>query len=139
MKAILHIFLAAVLAGCVNNPSVTITAPDGTKTVLTTGRNLMAEVDEQVSEVQGGGYHLRHMVKRQDATRVPIAIAQTAGTLGLSYIGYLNNLAKEVSDRMLNGEITKREGQAILGQIEQLKITTNGANEAAKIAKLPQQ
>lgn len=62
-----------MLASCVSNPNVTVTTPDGTITRLSTGVNLMAEVDEQVSEVEGNGYHIRHMVKRQDATRVPIA------------------------------------------------------------------
>ncbi len=115
-------FLALTLASCVTNPKVTVTAPDGTKTELSTGQNLMAEVDEQVSEVEGNGYHLRHMVKRQDATRVPIAIAQTVGTLGVTYIGYLDRLAQEVTARMAAGELTKREGARLLAAIESEKI-----------------
>lgn len=85
MKTLISM-LVLMLASCVSNPNVTITTPDGTRMRLSTGMNLMAEVDEQVSEVEGGGYHLRHMVKRQDATRVPIAGFQSwvARALGLA-------------------------------------------------------
>lgn len=119
---LLACILPALLASCVVNPGVKVKHPDGTETTLTTGTNLMAEVDEQVSEVEGGGFHLRHMVKRQDATRVPIAFAQTVGLLGTTYIGYLDRLAQEVTTRMANSEITRREGQALLAQIQRDRI-----------------
>lgn len=119
---LIALLLPVALASCVTNPGVKIKHPDGTTTTLTTGQNLMAEVDEQVSEVEGGGYHLRHMVKRQDATRVPIAFAQTVGTLGLGYIGYLNNLAKEVTDRFMAGQITIQQRDAAMASIEQARI-----------------
>lgn len=123
MKALLAILaLALSLVGCVNNPTVTITSPDGTKTTLTTGRNLGAEVDEQVSEVEGGGFHLRHMVKRQDATRVLVSLIRTAGTLGVGYIAYLDRLEQEVTSRVLAGEITKQKGAELLAGIENAKL-----------------
>ncbi len=124
-KALTHaaiILFALCLAGCVSNPYVTVETPDGTKTTYSTGKNLMAEVDEQVSEVQGGGYHLRHMVKRQDATKVPLSAIRTAGTIAFSYIAYLDRLAEQVTSRVLAGEITKREGAAALAKIESERI-----------------
>lgn len=137
LSHLLLLLYAFVGVACVWNPGVTIENPDGSKMTLSTGKNLMAEVDEQVSEVEGGGYHLRHMVKRQDATRVPIAFAQTVGTLGLGYIGYLNNLAQETTSRIVAGEITKREGQAILGQIEQAKIAAGVTTATTLNPNLP--
>jgi hypothetical protein len=134
---LIALLLLVALASCVTNPRVVITEPDGTKTELTTGQNLMAEVDEQVSEVEGGGYHLRHMVKRQDATRAPIAFAQTVGTLGLGYIGYLDHLAQEVTSRMAAGEITKREGQALLAQIERDRIAAGVTGATTVNPNLP--
>ncbi len=82
MKALLP--MALLLVGCVSNPNVTVTTPDGGSVKLSTGTNFMAEVDEQVSEVEGGGFHLRHMVKRQDATRVPIAAIQAVVSYGVA-------------------------------------------------------
>lgn len=120
---LLSILSLALVVGCINNPYVTVVSPDGTKTTYSTGRNLMGEVDEQVSEVEGpGGIHLRHMVKRQDATKVPIAFANTVGVSVSAYLLYLDRLAQQVTDRLLAGEITQREGAALLAGIEKERI-----------------
>lgn len=63
---------------------------------------------------------------------------QTAATLGTSFIGYLNNLAKEVTTRFQMGQITIQQRDAAMAAIEQAKIAagiTAGeqANEALKI------
>lgn len=144
MRTILALLLCLGLSCCVSNPSVTVVSPDGTKTTLTTGQNLMAEVDEQVSEVEGNGFHLRQMVKRQDATRVPIAFAQTIGTMAANYLVYLDRLEQEVTSRLAAHEITKREAQAQFAAIEQARIEAQSkeaagklANEAALINKKP--
>lgn len=123
MKRLLSIVLAcSLMIGCVNNPYVKIVSADGTTTIISTGRNLGSEVDEQVSEVEGNGYHVRHMVKRQDATRVLISAIRTAGTLGVAGLTYLSSLEQQVTDRILAGEITKREGQTLLAEIARAKV-----------------
>lgn len=101
-RALAALILMLALTNCVSSPSVTVTHPDGTKVRLSTGMNLMAEVDEQVSEVEGGGYHLRHMVKRQDATRVPIAAINTAGIAAAGWFSASVSKAKEVTSQIAN-------------------------------------
>ncbi len=121
MKALLISIsiLVLALAGCVSNPSVTVTNLDGTTMKLSTGVNLMAEVDEQVSEVKGHGWDLKHVVKRQDATRVPIAGIQAAGAYGGAYLNAASHdletttngateLGKQGVTKFTEGEKTKR-------------------------------
>lgn len=57
---------------------------------------------------------------------------QTVSTLGLSYIGYLNNLAKEVTSRYAAGQITIQQRDAGLAAIEQAKIAA-GLTEATTV------
>lgn len=103
MKARALILLLGVsLWSCVRNPGVTVTRLDGTTISLSTGYNLMAEVDEQVSEVRGGGFVLKHMVKRQDATRVPIAGLNTAGLMAGGWFQSNVSKAKEVTTQISN-------------------------------------
>lgn len=123
LPSILIAFLMVVLVGCIDNPYVKVTSPDGTVTMYSTGRNVLGEVDEQVSEVQGpNGIHVRHMVKRQDATRFAIAAAQAAGIVGSAYIGYLNTLAKEATAQYAAGQLTIQQRDAALAQIENAKL-----------------
>ncbi len=116
---LLLVLYAFIGVSCVNNPHVTIVSPDGTKTTISTGENLMAEVDEQVSEVEGAGWHLRHMVKRQDATRVPISAIQALGVYGAGKLTAHSNdlttvtngkveLGKQDVQKFTEGEKTKR-------------------------------
>jgi hypothetical protein len=111
------------LLGCVSNPSVTIIDPNGATVRLSTGVNLMAEVDEQVSEVEGQGFHLRHMVRRQDATRVPIAGLQALVTKWLAAIQGRSYDLK-----------TKTDGQVELGKqgVQKVKIEADLARDISE-------
>lgn len=123
MKLPTTLLLASLLlVSCVNNPEVRITNPDGTTTVLSTGRNLGADVTEQVSEVRGNGYVVKHMVKKQEAAKVWLSLIRTAGTLGVAGFSYLSGLEQQITDRIVAGEITKREGQVLLQQIELARV-----------------
>ena len=122
MKSPLSLLAAMCLVGCVNNPYVKITNPDGTTTELSTGRNLGADVTEQVSEVRGNGYVLKNMVKKQEAAKVWLSLIRTAGTLGVAGFSYLGALETEITNRIAAGEITKREGQRLLQEVELARV-----------------
>lgn len=128
-RALAVMLLMLALSSCVNNPKVSVTRPDGTNITLSTGSNLMAEVDEQVSEVRGGGFVLKHMVKRQDATRVPIAGINTLGIYGAGWLQAGVNKAKEVTKQIAN---TNASNQVINGQ--NTAAATAAGTTAAKVS-----
>jgi len=93
---------------------------------LSTGINLLAEVDEQVSEVEAPGYHIRHMVKRQDATRVAIAGIQGFVAHGFNKIqGHSKDLE------------TTTDGAVALGaqktSVAKAQIAVDGATKAKEL------
>lgn len=122
MKSTITLLAAICLVGCVDNPRVSIIAPDGTKTVLSTGRNLGSDVTEQVSEVRGHGYVLKNMVKKQEAAKVWLSLIRTAGTLGVAGFSYLSGLEQQITDRIVAGEITQREGQRLLQEVDLARV-----------------
>lgn len=68
------LLLSCVLASCADGPGVKITNVDGSTVHLHTGRSVMAKRENVVAEVEApGGYHLRYMVGKEDATEVPKA------------------------------------------------------------------
>lgn len=134
MKALLAIF-TMMLVGCVSNPSVTVVSPDGTKMRLSTGMNLMAEVDEQVSEVEGNGYHLRHMVKRQDATRVPMGFFQMLVSKWLAgFTAHSQDLKTTTDGRVALGAQQVELGKAKIAA-DSAATAGEQANEALIIKK----
>lgn len=97
------LFLALTCTSCTMRP--TVNTPDGTR--LTLGGTFMAETDEVVAELEGPqGYHLRYMSKREDSTRVAVA--------------------------GINALVSRWLAQ-IWGNSEDLKTTTDGAVETARI------
>lgn len=49
-------------------------------------------------------------------------VVQGVTTLGVSYIGYLESLAQQVTDRFMAGQITIQQRDAALASIEQAKV-----------------
>lgn len=49
-------------------------------------------------------------------------LMQAATALGMSYIGYLESLAQQVTDRYMAGQITIQQRDAALAAIEQAKV-----------------
>lgn len=64
-------------------------------------------------------------------------VVQGVTTLGVSYIGYLESLAQQVTDRFMAGQITIQQRDAALASIEQARIAAGVTGATTVNPNLP--
>ncbi len=111
MKAILTLILACACASCSMVPTpVTNGKGGGAIAMLVGGKGVLNyNADGSMAYSYSNEKSFQHAM-------------QAATSISLSYIGYLNNLAKEVTTRFEAGQITIQQKDAALASIEQARI-----------------